>query len=305
MGATQVVEPVVEPEAPPQRGSALAAVAIMAGIALVAAALVVAWARFGGGSDTSAEPDIIDAEPPVSLAGATEFGEVPPAIAAAVEAPVVGAVRLERLPADLEGCGDDFGLTDARLESAIITPDAAVVAVVGSSEEFGFADEAVPLPAPASPPAPPEAAPDEAASDEAAAEGGVAVAAVGQVPAPDPSASQGPQVRASCAASWDGGWNVTSANAGPVGEVFSSTGGVGLPDGRLLNLGNLLVPDGATWLIHDRGGYRLAYPVAGLSTVTVTVPQPGAGPFGPGSTSTSALFLDDTGTVLEETFVGG
>lgn len=284
MGSTQVVEPVVEPEAPPQRGSALAAVAIMAGIALVAAALVVAWARLGGGSETSAEPDIIDAELPVSLAGATGFGEVPPVIAAAVEAPVVGAVRLERLPADLEGCGDDFGLTDARLESAIITPDAAVVAVVGSSEEFEFADEAVPLPAPALPPAPPEAAPDNPA---------------------DPSASQGPQVRASCAASWDGGWNVTSANAGPVGEVFSSTGGVGLPDGRLLNLGNLLVPDGATWLVHDRGGYRLAYPVAGLSTVTVTVPQPNAGPFGPGSTSTSALFLDDAGTVLEETFVGG
>lgn len=282
MGATQVVEPEVEEEAAPRPGSALLAVGIVTGIALVAALLVVAWARFGGGA-TEQEPPVIDAEPPEVLAGQTPLGQVPPEVAAVVEAPVVAAVRLEQLPPDLEGCGDDFAMEDARLESAIITPDAAVVAVVGSSDQFGFEARPVPLPAPVPPDAP-------------------AGAAAQLEPLPEET---GDQVRASCAGSWDGGWTLTSANAGPVGEVVSSSGGTGLPDGTMLGLGTLLVPEGAAWLVHDRGGYRLAYPVTGLPTVTVTIPSQTAGLFGAGRGSTSALFLDDAGTVLEETFVSG
>lgn len=177
MGATQVVEPDVEAQAPPRRGSALAAVAIVTGIALVAAGLVVAWARFGGPASTTPEPQVIDSEPPASLAGGLPLGEVPPPIAAAVAAPVVAAARLDTLPADLQGCGEDVGMTDERLESAIITPDAAIVAMIGAAEGFGPV-QPVPLPAPV---------PDGAAA---------------AAPPPEVAAAQ---VRASCAGSWDGG----------------------------------------------------------------------------------------------------
>lgn len=288
MGATQVVEP----EAPPRPGSALAAVAIMAGIALVAAALVVAWARFGAPSSSSPQAQVIDAEAPESLAGGTPPGQVPPEIAAAVEAPVLAAVRLDQLPADLEGCGDDFGLEDARLESAIVTPDAAVLAVLGNSADFDFVDVPVPLPAPQAGQAVPAPPPPAAAPDGAVVDGSA------------PAATE--NTRAECAASWDGGWSLTMVNARPAGD-FGGGGasGMGLADGSLLSTSSLPVPDGATWLVHDRGGYRLAYPVAGLPNVIVTVPSPPSGPFGAGHTSTQALFLDDAGTVLEEAFVGG
>ena len=308
MGATQVVEP----EAGPRRASAALAVGTMAAIALLVAAAVVAWARFGGATTTVPESQVIDAGPPESLADGSPPGPVPEAVAAAVEGPVVAAVRMDSLPADLEGCDTNFALDDGRLESAIITPDAAVVAMVGSSEEFGFGPGPVPLPAPLPLPAPvPEALPPPEASalpEASPAAAGPAPAAAPIPVAPPPARLEPerdrPQARASCAASWEGAWALTMVNAAPVGQIFGSSG-TGLADGTALSITPLLVPEGAAWLVHDRGGYRLAYPVTGLPVVDVTVPQPESGVFGTGVSSTPAVFLDDAGTLIEETFVGG
>ncbi len=285
MGAVEVSEDVV---APP-RGSALAAVAIMAGIALVAALAIVGWARFSGGGDTERGSEPLDAELPQTLAAGNPLGEVPPAIAAAVDAPVVGATRSNQLPAGLAGCGEEVGLRDVRRISVLLTPDAAIVDVTGVGEGFGFGGQAEPMPPPR-PVAPPAPVPDDPGVSGESGEPGDEL------------------VRAECVATEaDGNWLTMLNNVGPASAWAPSQGTTtwGSADGGELSTTTLLAPDNASWLVHDRGAYRLAYPLVVGERETVVVTAPVRGGMFSSPVFSSAVFLDATGTVLEEALIGG
>lgn len=121
------------------RASAWVACAVVVGIAVVAASGVVAWARLGAGPQTRGPPDPVpvDEEVPTALVGEIDLGEVPDAVAAAFDGPVVGARLLDDVP-DGAGCGfvgPEFD-GDPEVETVLATPDVLQVSVLGTGRDF-------------------------------------------------------------------------------------------------------------------------------------------------------------------------
>lgn len=254
---------------PPRRGAgALLAIGVMAAIALVTAGTVVAWARLAPPQAEAIQTGL-DEELPEALADGSAFTEVPAAVAGAVEAPVVGALRRDEVPGEFPGC-EDFGmpLENSRLEAAFVTSDALVVSYLGDSEEFLMVEQA----------------PGD--------------------PAPAPGLGR---VRLGCSASWDGGWILdgTGGISMSADEVMGASGtssGCCGADGLSTATTLVSVPEDARWLIQDRGEYRLAYDVEGLEGMALSW-RYREGPFRP-SPSSTITFVDGAGDVVEETVVG-
>jgi len=272
-----------------RRASALRAIGTVAGIGVVAAGGVVVSAR----SQATVEPPSggLNEELPSALADGGDPGTVPDQIAAAVEAPVLAVVRLDELSDGLEDCAAQGGFTaEPELEAALVTPDGATVSLIGDAPadfQDGFGGPMPLPPGPAPPPPPPP----------------------GLVPQPPPPPldDSGTQVfRLTCSAQWiEGDWHVSVNSQGPANEIFEGSYGTSCCDaeGNATASTLLRIPDGTAWLVQDRGGYRLAYPVDGLEVLPLTWTFRD-GPFGGGFSGTPVTLLDADGDVLEERFVG-
>lgn len=123
----------------PRRGSGLLACGLVVGIAVLVAGGVVGWARIGAGPATRGAPvpEPVEEAVPETLAGGMELGDVPDAITAAVDGPVVAARLLDELP---DGVGCEFVDRDfddePDLETLMLTPDTLHVSLVGASSVF-------------------------------------------------------------------------------------------------------------------------------------------------------------------------
>lgn len=234
----------MEAELPQPRASVALALGVMTAIAVVVASAVVAWARLATVPEGADEPPGLDQELPAALADGTPFPEVPAAVAGAVEAPVVAAVRLDAAPdaIDPETCAGP-PLEGLQVESAFLTPEVAVVSLLGENAEFGPGT-----------------------------------------------------VRALCTAGWQDGWVPNGSTIMPVEDStvmgFGSTW-----------VGQVRLPEGAAWLVQDRGGYRLAYPVEDLTGVAVSWQFQERALAGR-PPSVPITVLDGAGVVLEESFLG-
>lgn len=255
-------------EVAPRRASTLTAIGTMAAIALVSVVAVVVWARMGRAGD--AQDEAGDGIPTV-MADGTPPGEVPGAVTTAVDLPVVGVVALDDVPGDIrQECRDNFGEVtwdgEPTKEYAFVTPD-------GMSSSY-----------------------------------------IGKGTAPPgmfgPGQAKGDQFRVRCSASFrDGQWMVDGGGVEPVrpgddGE-FMSGGGFGCCDenGLATASGSIEVPDGAAWALQERGGWYLAYPVKGGSSLTVTWKYRENGTGGP--PQSRVTFVDKDGGIVAEAFTGG
>lgn len=270
------------------RASTLRAIGTVLVIALVAAGGFVVFAR----SQAAVEPPSggLNEEVPSALADGREPGTVPDQIAAAVGAPVLAAVRLDELSDGLEDCAAQPGLTgEPELEFAVVTPEGASVSLIGNASadfQAGFGEPT---------PAPPTDVPEP----------------------PSPAAGESPSepFRWTCGAQWaDGEWQVTVGSQGPAGQSFQGSGGTCCDSaGNAMASAVMTVPEGTAWLVQDREGYRLAYPVEGLQVAAVTWGFGEGGAFVGtaqgaalelnGPTGTLVLLLNAEGDVLEERFV--
>lgn len=135
----------VEIEQPRPGAPALLALGIMLAIALVAAGAVLAWARLGAPSATAEDPATLDEPLPASLADGSPLGDVPPVVAAVVDAPVVGATRLDAVPGDLDvDCIGDPTTEEITFEAGFVTPDVAAWTATARAAGFG-PDELTPV----------------------------------------------------------------------------------------------------------------------------------------------------------------
>lgn len=289
-----------KPSGAVQRASALRAIGTVVAIALVAAGGFVVFAR----SQATVEPPSggLNEEVPSALADGREPGTVPDQIAAAVEAPVLAVVRLDELSGGLEDCAAHGGFSqEPELEAALVTPDGATVSLIGevpADFQGGFGGP-MPMPGPAPPPPPP--LPSEVPPPDVVEPGPVP-----EPPPPVPDQSGTQLFRLTCSAQpSDGGWHVSVSSQGPADQIFEGSSGTSCCDaeGNATASTSLRVPEGTAWLVQDRGGYRLAYPVDGLEVLPLTW-HFREGPFGGGFSGTPVTLLDADGDILEERFVG-
>jgi hypothetical protein len=243
----------------------------MTTVAMVAVTAVVAWARLG--SPDPGDPAGVVEEMPESLAGGNQPQPVPDEVAAAAAGPVVGAARLERLP--------DHMLTSC-LESNEITWDAG-----GPDAEYAFITT-----------------------------DGVTASLFGRGEMPGgfgrgPGGAEPIGFRVRCELQLEDG---TAINRGGGGfeEVFPGGGGGRFVSSSCCDRQGLTtasaaiaVPPGSSWALQDRGGWFLAYDVAGLEFVGVSWKYQESRFGRGGSPQSRVTFLDDDGVVIEEAFAGG
>ncbi|MEX2619243.1 MAG: hypothetical protein WD250_03390 [Egibacteraceae bacterium] len=248
----------------PRRGSGLVACGLVVAIAVLVAGGVVGWARIGAGPATRGAPgpEPVEEAVPETLAGGLELGEVPDAVAAAVDGPVVGARLVEDMP-DGVGCEwlrADFD-DEPDFETVLLTPDAVHVSLVGASSLF------------------------------AEGEGGAG------------------RARATCTARWQGGgWLESGGGTVPADQPMEGATGASCcdQDGLGTAEGAVMAPEGARWVLQDRGRYHLAYPVPQGRAVPITWRFRAQGGFGGGfdgggmGSATTVTFMDDAGEVLGE-----
>ncbi len=120
----------------------------MTALAVVAVGAVVGWARLSARADAAraaaAEEESSDGGPPETLAGGMAPADVPAAVAAAFDQPVIGAAVLEALPLDVQGsCGDEMTWDAEPSQRVVVTPDTMVIVLEGSG---AFAGEMGPVP---------------------------------------------------------------------------------------------------------------------------------------------------------------
>lgn len=264
-----------ESSAAPARTRATTARAIgtIAAIAVIAAALVVGWARIGGAGSASDDDEAAGDALPTTLEGGIEPDEVPRALAKAFDKPVVAATLLTQLPPDvLDTCRShdlEWEEGDPTLESAVATPDAVHASLVGRTagmgEQMGFE-----------------------------------------------STDGGPvRWRVRCTARFeDGEWR-TEGGGGiePADESFEHTGiremsccdAAGMTTGTAI----LMAPPEAAWAVQDRGSWYLAYPIAEEHrrvTVTARFREGGFGPGGP--PAMHVTYVDKAGEVIGDERLG-
>lgn len=112
-------------------------------------------------------------------------------------------------------------------------------------------------------------------------------------------------IRTVCTGRWTGAaWQVDGSTVEELSGGGSGTSSWGGEGGWMTAMATLDLPEGAAWVVQDRGGYRLAYPVEGLTALPLSW-RFREGPFGGGRPpATAVTLLDDEGDVLEETLVG-
>jgi hypothetical protein len=265
----------VEDAGPPSRARAgtLVVIGTMAAIAVVSVTAVVAWARLGQ-PGRAGEAGAVD-EVPTVLADGNPPQPVPDAVAGAVDGPVVGAAKLDRLPDDmLSACMEhadvawDTGSPD--VEYAFITTDAMTAALTGTADvggEFGRGPEG----APAS------------------------------------------SLRLRCDLDLEGS-TVVNRGGGSFEEIFPGnpphTGGWVSSsccdrNGLATASAAIAVPDGAEWALQDRGTWFLAYEVDGMAQAPVTwkYRERRMGPGGP--PASLVIFVNADGNVVGEDTAGG
>lgn len=272
-------------DAPLRRASTFMAVGVMALVAVVSATGVVLIMRFAPAATPDA-PRVSGFEDtvPATLIDGIAIGEVPAAVAAAVDVPVVGARRLDALPEGVDGC---FGMfapgQDVELEEVIATPDVLTISTVGENpEQMGF-DGPFPMDAPFE-------------------EDGIG--------APRPGLQGGgEQWRETCTFVHSrGAWSSLGSSGGPVENDMGMGMGMGAGfsccDAEGFGLASTSVqgPSGATWALQERGAYWLAYPVEDGQALPLTLRTRESG-FGGGRSSTHLLWVDDEGTVFDEQFL--
>jgi hypothetical protein len=279
--------------APP--ASPFVAVGAVTLVALVAALAVLGWAHLRPDAEAAAGPEPLDEEVPTALAGGEPLGEVPPALAAAFDEPVVAARLLDEVPDDFGGCGfEEIAWAEGHpeLEIAMLSPDGLYVSVVGTGAwDEGVVGEPMPLPEPE----PEERPADVPAFEESAGDGDIGDREIDRF-------------RVSCHATWErGGWSGGSGSSGPAfGDVPDvGTGGATCCDANGLSTGQTVVqaPDGAAWVLQERGGWWLAYPLDERRIASVTWKYR-EGRFGGGMPATHVLYLDEVGEVIDEEWVG-
>ena len=257
------------------RASTVAVLATVGGIALVAVAVVVLWARASAGPHGDGAAAAEEAVPS-SLVGGLPPADVPPDVAAVFDVPVIGALNLDELPGGvLQECSRSIGEMNwdegqPSIEYAIATPDAIHTSLVGTGQNIDMG--------------------------------------MGEGPdAPD-------KFRLTCTARNEGdAWTAEVNNFETIfdedAEMDMGMGGGGYfccdENGLATASSSVKVPPGATWGLQDRNGWYLAYPVDQQQSLTVswTFRENRFGPGGP--PQTSITFVDDTGEVIEETFTGG
>lgn len=255
-----------------RRGSGLLACGLVVGIAMLVAGGVVGWARIGADPATRGAPvpEPIEEAVPETLAGGIELGELPDAVAAAFDGPIVAARVLDEPPpgADCDFLGNDF--SEQPETTVLVTPHGAHVSLVGAVEDRGL-----------------------------------------------PGADGAPQrMRATCTAVWEQGqWINHGGGMGPADQPMgSATGGSCCDqDGLGTAEGAVMAPEGARWVLQDRGRYHLAYPVPEDRAVRITWRFRAQGGFGGGfdgrfdgggmGSATTVTFMDDAGEVLGETIL--
>lgn len=284
-----------EREAPTgPRVGALTAVGTMALVALVVCGGLVIWIRASAGAPAEADDPtngFAETEVPTRLAGGLDPGEVPAAIQAAVDGPVLGALRLDDgvdLPqgVDLSGCvGQDAFDGEPAVVDGTVTPDGLMVILEGPGRG-GFADMPVPAPAPAPGPSPSPA--------------------VSSVPGTGPSE---PRMRAVCDFQWTegGGWVGSGGSMGPADDRGFGGGGMGSfccdADGMTIAATWVTPPTDAAWGLQDRGAYWVAYPVDELDLVSVSW-RYRERRFAPTPPTTHIQWVDEDGGFLAEENLG-
>jgi hypothetical protein len=266
-------------------------------VALVAALAVLGWAHLRPGAEAAAGPEPLDEDVPTALAGGEPLGEVPPALAAAFDEPVVAGRLLDEVPDDFGGCGFEEIVWDEghpELELAMLSPDGLYVSRVGTGAwDQGVVDGPKPMPMPE------ERPPDEPAFEDGPSE------------ADDDSDIDDREIdrfRVTCHATWErGGWSGGSGSSGPAfGDVPEvGMGGATCCDADGLSTGQTVVqaPDGAAWVLQERGGWWLAYPLDERRIASLTWKYR-EGRFGGGMPATHVLYLDEGGEVIDEAWVG-
>ena len=120
---------------------------------------------------------------------------------------------------------------------------------------------------------------------------GVEKGFAGPAPTPDDQ-----RMRVTCHGTLqDGGWAVVNGMTGPVDGGFTGVE----PASDDLVRAAVRVPEDADWVVHDRGGYRLAYDVTDLTQVHVTIPVRAGG-----QDAAPLTFLTAAGEVVDETSIG-
>lgn len=122
------------------------------------------------------------------------------------------------------------------------------------------------------------------------------------------------RARATCTARWqEGGWHESGGGMGPADQPMAGPTGSSCcdQDGLGTAEATVLAPEGAQWVLQDRGRYHLAYPVPATRAVPVSWRFPAQGGFGGGFdrgfgggemvSATTVLFVDEAGEVLGET----
>jgi hypothetical protein len=215
---------------------------------------------------------------PTHLGGGFEVGDVPAAVSAAVDVPVVAVRVLDEPPEGAESCHGMFGPADERqVEQVIATPDGLSFSIVGPEPSgAGWDMERV---------APPVLEP----GTDAAAE-------------PEPLLW-----RESCTFARSGDrWVAQGSSAGPVEDfdMMGMSSGYSCcdEDGLATASAQLLPPGGATWALQERGAYWLAYPVVEGVGLQISWRFRESG-FGPRVSSTHILWIDDEGLVLDDMYI--
>jgi hypothetical protein len=288
--------------APP--ASPFVAVGAVTLVALVAALAVLGWAHLRPDAEAAAGPEPLDEEVPTALAGGEPLGEVPPALAAAFDEPVVAARLLDEVPDDFGGCGFEeitWAEGHPELELAVLSPDGLYVSMVGTGAwGQGAMDGPMPMPEPV---------PGERPADEPAFEVDPSISDADiDVPDADIDDREIDRFRVTCHATWErGGWTGGSGSSGPAfGDIPDlGTGGATCCDGDGLSTGQTVVqaPEGAAWVLQERGGWWLAYPLDERRIASVTW-KFREGRFGGGMPATHVLYLDEVGEVIDEAWVG-
>lgn len=120
------------PARPPAGG--LLAVGTVLAIAVLVVSAVVVWARLAEGQGATASPTP-DEGVPTELAGGYEPGDVPEAVAASRDGPVVGARLLDELPDGVNGC-DPGGMeweAEPVVDKALLTPEGLFLSFDGQT----------------------------------------------------------------------------------------------------------------------------------------------------------------------------
>lgn len=282
----------VEPD-PGEPASPVIAVGVMVLIAVVAAGAVLGWAWLRPAGELS-EPQVPDEVQPDTLAGGVELGEVPAEVAAAFDEPVIGARLLDEMPEDFHECDFmDVGWEEEpELEYALATPDGVHISLVG----LGFVDDGMG---------------GGFRGGGMEFEGDIAVDEFAMDP-DDVLDGEPQRWRVSCTVQWDGRtWTNGGGSSGPADDPFGGTGGMGSSccdeHGFATAEAAVRVPDGAAWVVQERGGWWLAYPVSEQRSIPVTWKfrdgRMGMG-MGGGGTSTHVVFVDEDGEQFDETWVG-